>query len=156
MEVRNLLNLIVSFKKFSKPMKIMCFCFLIVFVGACNRVTVEQEVPLIASRIIGSWQVISNSLSIGGPINTSEVENGGVYTFDLDGSFSFKNAENITLNFAGRYELNEELLILSYSKNSEAIIWKLRPEFKEDTIDLHPGGDILCIEGCFFTVQKLD
>ncbi len=99
-----------------------------------------NEVPLTTNKLIGSWQVVSNSYSIGGPIITDNVANGDVYTFNIDNTFSYTNSSDSELNFDGTYLLQDDLLILNYVKNGEDVERLLSPTFNGKEIRLSPGG----------------
>ncbi len=129
-------------------------CFLILSLFSCDKESFK-EVPLTISKIVGSWQVVSNSYIIGGPIITDEVENGGVYTFKIDNTFSFTNEVESELDFTGTYLLEEDLLTLSYNRDGEDLEWLLVPSFNGREMRLSPGGEVRCVEGCYFTVRKL-
>ena len=128
--------------------------FLILSLFSCDKESFK-EVPLTASKIVGSWQIISNTYSIGGPLITDEVSDGGIYTFNIDNTFNYSAASESDTDFAGTYLLEEDLLTLSYNRDGEDIEWLLIPSFNGREMRLSPGGDILCIEGCYFTVRKL-
>ena len=95
------------------------------------------------------------AIVLDGPIITDDVANGGVYTFNIDNTFSHTNSSDSELNFDGTYLLQDDLLILNYVKNGEDVERLLSPIFNGKEIRLSPGGDIICIEGCYFTVRKL-
>lgn len=135
-------------------MRHVSILLLILILFSCDKESLDKEIPLTVSEIVGNWQIVSNSYSIGGPIITEEIENGGIYTFNIDSSFAFTNSLNTSLNYSGTYTLEEDLLTLNYTKNEEDVTRLLNPDFNGNELKLSPGGEIICIEGCYFTLRK--
>ena len=53
---------------------------LFLFLGAlsCDKDAEENSIPLNASKIVGSWQIVSEGYSIGGPLITKTIKDGGI------------------------------------------------------------------------------
>jgi len=122
---------------------------------SCEKDAHENSVPLNAVKIVGSWQIISESYSIGGPQIRVEVENGGIYNFVLDGTFTFKYEIDSAFNFSGTYKYEQEILTISYLREEEHEVRKLKALFDDNKVVLIPW-DPICIEGCSTTLQKLN
>lgn len=123
---------------------------------SCDKEFQEETFPLSASPIVGDWQVVAETYSIGGPPITVQIENGGAYGFLLDGTFRISEALEISKAYTGSYTFQEDLLTLSYTLEDEEIERELNAMFQENLLVLSPAGPILCIEGCSFTLRRLD
>lgn len=123
---------------------------------SCDKKVQEETFPLNVSPIVGDWQVVAETYSVGGPPITVQIENGGVYTFLLDGTFRFSESLEISKAFTGDYTFEEGILTLSYTLDDEEIIRKLDTLFQENLVELWPAGPILCIEGCSFTLLRIE
>ncbi|WP_273567394.1 lipocalin family protein [Maribacter halichondriae] len=88
---------------------------------SCDKDVQENAVPLNAGQLVGSWQIVSESYSIGGPQIENDVENGGIYTFGLDGTFTFVYEKDTSLNFAGTFTFEEVVLTLNYIRDNEDV-----------------------------------
>ena len=135
-------------------MKKAIFVFFLISALACDSETMGTDLQLEISKIAGSWQVITQSYSIGGPLIIETIEDGGIYEFVLDGTFTFKNAKNVNLDFLGKYTFEEEILTLDYILFDEPVTRTLKAQFAKDTLELVPINP-MCIEGCSFTLQRL-
>lgn len=137
-------------------MKRLLALVLVVSLSSCFKESSGIETPVRASAIVGTWQIISNSYSIGGPQINEEIKDGGFYSFDLNGSFSYNDTQNPSLDYSGTFEIEEELIVLFYTKSDESFTWKWRPDFKGDILIVYQGGPTICIEGCSFTLKRKD
>ena len=136
-------------------MKRYFLLFLFLGLSSCDKDSNENSIPLNASKIIGSWQVVSESYSIGGPQIIRAIKNGGIYNFKLDGTFSFDYAQDTSLNFSGTYDFEEEILTIRYLLDEGNVTRKLEVLFEENSVVWIPS-DPICIEGCSTTLQKLE
>lgn len=136
-------------------MKRYLLLFLLLGLSSCVKDPQENSVPLIASEIIGSWQIVSESYSIGGPQIIEKVKDGGIYSFRLDGSFTFNYGKNASLNFAGTFNFEEDILTIDYVLDGSKVTRKLKVLFDDNMVVLIPW-DPICIEGCSTTLQRID
>lgn len=129
--------------------------FLLLTIFACTTDSQEEVTQLATSKIIGSWQVIAHSYSIGGPLITEAVANGGIYNYALNGTFTFKYALDNTFDFSGSYTFDGEVLTLDYSNTTGEVKRTLKALFEEDSVELIPINPF-CIEGCSETLKRLN
>ncbi len=137
-------------KKYFIPL-VLLFFFL-----SCDKDVQENAVQLNASELVGSWQIVSESYSIGGPQIENAVESGGIYNFGLDSSFTFVYEKDTSRNFAGTFTFEEEILTLNYIRDNEDAYWELRTTFENDLVTFVPIGPTICIEGCSTTLRRID
>jgi len=130
---------------------------LFLFLGAlsCDKDAEENSIPLNASKIVGSWQIVSEGYSIGGPLITKTIKDGGIYNFNLDGSFTFNYSQDTSLNFGGTFNFEEDILTMDYMLEGSNVIRKLKTLLEGNTVVLIPW-DPICIEGCSTTLQRIE
>lgn len=137
-------------------MKKYLILFLLLGLSSCDKDSKEDSIPLNASKIIGSWQIVSESYSIGGPQISVTVKNGGIYNFRLDGTFAFTYAKDASLNHSGTFKYEDEALTLNYVSDDEEAYRDLKVSFENDLVTWFPIGPTICIEGCSTTLQRID
>jgi len=136
-------------------MKRYLILFLFLGLASCDKENSKEEsIPLNVSKIIGSWQIISESYSIGGPQIIETVKDGGIYNFKLDGTFSFDYDKDTSLNFSGTFDFEEDILTIRYLREDGKMIRKLKALFEDNSVVLIPW-DPICIEGCSITLQRI-
>lgn len=136
-------------------MKRYLMLFLLFATFSCDNDTQENSVPFTANEIIGSWQIVSESYSIGGPQIGVEVENGAIYNFSLDGTFTLKKGDDNSLVYSGSYTLLDELLRIDFLLEGKELYWELKTSLQEGRLTWFPVGPTICIEGCSTTLQKV-
>ena len=131
---------------------------LLMFLGlsACDKESKEDGIPSDIDDIVGSWQIVSESYSIGGPQINIAVENGAIYDFRLDYTFIYKYAKDTSRNFSGTFDFEEDVLSLSYVRDGEDANWDLKTSFDDGLVTWFPIGPTICIEGCSTTLKRID
>lgn len=136
-------------------MKRYFILFLLLGFSSCDKESKENTITLNASKIIGSWQIVSESYSIGGPQIVKKVKDGGIYSFRLDHTFTFDYSQDTSLNFSGTFTFEEEILTIRYKLPESNVTRKLKALFEDNMVVLIPW-DPVCIEGCSTTLQRID
>lgn len=127
------------------------FTFLILF--SCSKE--EVEIPLTLQGIAGSWQLNGNKISIGGPLpdEFTPIENGSIFVFNLDNTYTSLDGSNNTLINSGVYSLVESELFLTPDIEAP---FSYRVTLYETEMILSPSGPTICIEGCPLRYIKLN
>lgn len=119
--------------------------FMVFGITSCDKeVAIETD-------LVGSWQLVENYYSPGGPGEWHDVEDGFEYTFSDDGSFTTdSNSCGI-----GSYSFDGRVLTLEYScagfltgreNDNNQITFGL--VFQVNHLILTPTSGPICIEGC--------
>lgn len=97
------------------------FPFLLLLFISCNdsKDKPEKEVPIRGSELLGKWQLEATKISPGGPVEWTSVNNGGIYVFEPDGTFTFNDPGDTEFNRSGTYSVEEDELSLSYLRKGE-------------------------------------
>lgn len=135
-------------------MKRVIIIFLALSLWSCDEDSQQNDISLNVSRLVGSWQIVSESFSAGGPQITSEIENGGTYTFGIDGTFNYSDPADNSLNYSGTFNLEEDILRLDYLRDGEDMYWELKITTEQGLLTWFPIGPSICIEGCSRTLRK--
>ena len=106
-----------------------------------------------ANRLIGVWKLEATKISPGGQVDWSEVNSKNQYTFNKDGSFSFLNADNNSFSRSGTYELEDNELVLNYSREGETLKGTYYLNFDEGKLILELKA---CIEECKERYRRKD
>lgn len=129
--------------------------FLFLTLVACNKAS-QDGVSINESEIIGRWQIVSETYSIGGPQIDVKIKNGSIYNFALNGTFDFNSTQEATLSYTGTYDFEDEILTLNYVYDDENLYRDLSTSFNGNEVTMYPIGPIICIEGCSFTLRRLE
>lgn len=127
--------------------------FLLLGSSSCDKESQDDSIPLNAGKITGSWQIVSESYSIGGPHIIETIKDGGIYNFNLDGTFNY--GQDTSPNFSGTFIFDEDILTIRYMQDGNNVTRKLKALFEENRVVLIPW-DPICIEGCSTTLQRID
>ncbi len=128
--------------------------FLLLGFVSCDKDS-QDGVPLVSSDIVGSWQIVSESYSIGGPQISAEVKNGAIYSFSSDGTFVLYKSDLSSVIYSGTFDYKDEVITLNYVRDGEAAYWDLKTSFEDDFLTWYPIGPTICIEGCSTTLKRL-
>ncbi|MDN3668144.1 lipocalin family protein [Echinicola jeungdonensis] len=103
--------------------------------------------------LLGKWQIVERTFSIGGPPQTEEVENGAIFNFKAESTFTTSGFDQC---YEGTFSVDgDELTLTSLCQVEEAensIVYQM--SFQEDFMELFPI-DPICIEGCSKKLKKL-
>ena len=136
-------------------MKQYLILILIFSMTCCDSNSERDDIDPNLNKIIGSWQVVSESYSIGGPQIVTEVEDGSVYKFKGDGIFSYTNQKDSSKNYTGSFNLKEnDVLTINFEKEGEERYWDFKTTFRSDLLTWYPIAPKVCIEGCSTTFER--
>lgn len=122
------------------------FCFLIM--NSCSKNSNEE----LDRSLFGEWQLIEQSISIGGPSRQESINNGPKFTLFTDGRFSGMDRFSCG---EGNFISNETELVFNY--NCDQIQEEFIYGFNWDGNDLILSPrSIICTDGCSFTFKKVD
>lgn len=98
----------------------------------------------------GTWKLVAQKVSIGGPAVWSDVTDGEEYLFTADGKWTNKN---LTPCSHGRYLISEKEIHLSFGceKGQDDMVYSY--ELKGVVLTITPKS-ILCSEECLYRFQK--
>lgn len=125
--------------------------FLLAFFG-CDKDTVAINPSV--SEILGSWKMVRQQYSIGGPPIWENVEHGETLTF-MD-NLTFTIERNGQTTNSGSFRIQSDSLIRTYANDAEKIPYISNIKLKENKITLNPLSPNRCIEGCAFEYSKTD
>ncbi len=130
------------------------FSFFVIFLLLGCQVF-DEKVPYEKKPegLLGKWQVVERTFSYGGPPQTQEVENGPIYYFRADSTFTTNGFDKC---YEGTFSVTGDELTLTSSCSTEeetnTIIYQM--SFQKDFMMLSPI-DPICIEGCSKKLKKL-
>ncbi|AKA33873.1 hypothetical protein [Flagellimonas lutaonensis] len=108
----------------------------------------SSEMPIGNSKIIGQWELEATRISPGDIVKEwTLVEDGEIYHFKSDGSFSRKNSSNDVSGNYGFDDDNQILTILPQENNQ----LRFNVQLKGDKMIL---GFIGCIEECSYRYRR--
>ncbi|WP_411032094.1 lipocalin family protein [Spongiimicrobium sp. 3-5] len=127
-------------------MRTALVCLMAFFVS-CNdsEKSLENDVNANASDLIGNWQLEATKISPGGIVDWTLVEDGGIYSFEANGTFSYTNSKNPEHNRLGTYTLDENELSFTYTRDGQQITGVYNRVFTDGKLILQFIG---CIEEC--------
>jgi len=134
--------------------------FLILFISvgltsACEKAEEEKNVPLTVSNVLGKWQLSETYISQGGSAEWIAVEDGSIYTFDLNGMYKLANTMDDFFNQSGTYKVEGTILELTYQLGDETKVEGFNLEMTDTTITLSPAFPVICIEACLSRFKRL-
>ncbi|WP_422079565.1 lipocalin family protein [Ulvibacterium sp.] len=137
-------------------MKGNLFLFVFFVLLSCQNDSTQRNVPLTANLLHGSWQLIETYISPGGKTDWKPVENGNIFTFDNEGGFARTNTFKNTPNSAGTYDLNNNVLKITYTRDSKEEKENFIVQISENTMTLSPAGPIFCSEPCLYRYKRIN
>jgi len=129
--------------------------FLFLGLAACDEGSQETGVSLNASKIIGSWQLTEAYVSPGAGATWQSVENGDIYKFGIDGTFSQVNTYEDASNRSGSFTYENESLKLIFTIDGEEKWQSFSVVMVEDKMTISPTGPTICVEACLYRYQKI-
>ncbi len=132
--------------------------FLLVFcmILSCQNDSTQRKIPLTANLLHGSWQLVETYISPGGETDWMEVENGDIFNFNGDGSFTRTNTFENKSNSAGTYVLEGDILKLVYIRDGKEEEENFSVQMFENTMTLSPAGPRFCIEPCLYRYKRIN
>jgi len=122
---------------------------------SCEKEAKEDSIPLNVSKIIGSWQLVEAYISPGGAATWQPVEDGDIYNFGIDGTFSQVNTYEDAHNRSGNFTYENKMLKLTFITDGEEKWQSFSVEMVENSMNISPTGPTICIEGCIYRYQKI-
>lgn len=134
------------------------YLILFVFFGllSCDKNSQEDSVPLNVSKILGSWLLSESYISPGGDTTWQSVDDGDIYNFKIDGTFSQVNIYPGKDSRSGSFTYENDTLKLVFNIGGEEKWQSFRVEMEEDIMTITPSGPTICFEACLFRYKKLD
>jgi len=129
---------------------------LVLFFVKCdtkNEEGIGREVPLLVNNIVGEWQLEASKISIGERAEWKIVENGGVYTFELNGAYTY--VINKDSKESGTYIFDNENKIISFNTNDKDETQNYLVKLGADKMILSPNGPVFCTDGCSYRYKKV-
>ncbi len=136
-----------------KPYFVLTAFFL---VFSCQKDTEETIVPLTTSNILGSWQLKSSYVSPGGDTEWGEVEDGYIFKFNSDATFTQNKTIEGASDKSGTYILSDDIFQLTYSDGGKQASQHFSIEMSKTIMTLSPAGPSFCIEPCLYRYRKVD
>lgn len=136
-------------------MKRYLILFLLLGLLSCDKDSKEDSVPLNASKIIGSWQLVEAYVSPGGDTIWQSVEDGDIYKFGIDGIFSQVNTYQDAYNRSGSFIYENDMLKLTFTIDGEEKWQSFSVNMVENSMTITPTGPTICIEACLYRYEKI-
>lgn len=137
-------------------MKRYFILFLLLGLSSCDKDnSKEDNIPLNASKIVGSWQLVEAYISPGGDATWQTVEDGDIYNFNIDGTFSQTNTFENAYDRSGNFTYDKAMLELTFTIDEEEKWQTFNVDMDENTMSITPSGPTICIEACLYRYEKL-
>jgi hypothetical protein len=124
----------------------------------CNKE--EEIIPLDTTNIIGTWQLIAR-FDGGSPVPLREVDNGFLYEFKSDSTFSSSNTVGCRYNgvIGGLFSLSAfqsySIITLKFLCDIDYIVEvEKKSSFEDNMLILRPNNPS-CDEGCYDKFKKI-
>ncbi|RRQ48102.1 hypothetical protein DZC72_10245 [Maribacter algicola] len=127
------------------------FILFFAFVGCDND---SNEINPTESKILGSWKMVRQQYSIGGPPFWEEVLDGEILEFQKN--FVFKVVKDNSESGIGIFDLRNDSLIRTFSNDTDSIKYISQIQLKGNKMLLIPVSPNRCIEGCSFEYLKME
>ena len=127
------------------------FCLILL---SCDKSATNEELNEDDKAILGSWQQVEYSYSIGGPQLTEEVKNGVILEFKENLNFWVSNEETGEV-IKGVFSFSNDTLVRIYNYDDDRIEYISKSILTKDLLQLVPIGPTICIEGCSETYKRL-
>jgi hypothetical protein len=126
---------------------------IVLFLSACDKENLQgkpslKKVPKIKATLTGTWKVIGNMISSGGPMYFVAADGKDHASFNangaLDGS-AFPGYKFYTL---------KDSVTIKITKADKIIYQDYLYNIHGDTLSMSPAGPVFCIEGCVIKLVK--
>lgn len=131
------------------------FWILLLLMSACEKSSEEKNIPLIVNNLAGKWQLSETYINPGGATEWMDVENGSIYTFAIDATYSLMNTSEATFDESGTYKVKKDTLEVTYELNGETKVKGFHLVMTDTSITLFPAYPVICTEACLSRFKKL-
>jgi hypothetical protein len=129
--------------------KLILFVFALVFFACHDSDTDSAPPPPV--EFVGAWQVVESYMGIGPPGEWQDVNDGAVYIFNADLTFSVSYGSECS----GTYRFENDTLTLYYPCNNTTPEVKYSAVIQPDNLLRLAPINPMCIEGCGRRLRKI-
>jgi len=122
-------------------------------VSACKKEAATQHkgvpIPVSNEHLAGTWKVIGNMISSGGPMYFVPTTGNYHVTFQTDGTMLGSEFPDFVT-----YTLKTDSSIVRMTKADNSTYQNYLTTISSDTLTMSPFGPSMCIEGCAIKLVK--
>lgn len=145
-------------------MKLLSLVFFVFAFCSCvenNDALENEDIRSEADPLVGKWQLVETSYSIGGPLISKPVEDGPVIIFQKDGTY-ISDRKLLKYNKEGgyyetdqyekctkaTYNINDNFIELNFECESGIVEYVEVFNLEDEFLIISPYSPTRCIEGC--------